>query len=333
MKKQPHQLIFGRRFTVTKTFLQAINEGLRQILETVPESYILGEDVGTYGGGFGATKGLVADFPDRVLDTPISEAAITGVATGSALLGKRPILENQFSDFLTVAIDQLVNEAAKIHFLSNGEQSVPMVIRAASGSGTGASSQHSQSFENWFAHVPGLIVDMPSNAYDAKGILVAAVKNNNPVLIFEPKSLYKTAMPVPSELYEVPIGQAKLVKEGTDLTIIALGRMVEVAKSVASQTSASLEIVDPITISPLDIKTLTASAQKTGKVLILTEAVTRSGISGEILAQLVEAGFSGAIKRLGGQFMPISAAKSVELAQVPTVDAILATIGTMMKEV
>ncbi|MBW9281470.1 alpha-ketoacid dehydrogenase subunit beta [Lactococcus laudensis] len=318
---------------VTKTYLQAINEGLRQILTTIPESYILGEDVGTYGGGFGATKGLVADFPDRVLDTPISEAAITGVATGSALLGKRPILEIQFSDFLTVAIDQLVNEAAKIHFLSMGEQSVPMVIRAASGSGTGASSQHSQSFENWFAHVPGLIVVMPSNAYDAKGILVAAVKNNNPVLIFEPKSLYKTAMPVPSELYEVPIGQAKVVQSGSDITIIALGRMVEVAKTVASQTDISIEIVDPITISPLDIETLAASAKKTGKVLILTEAVKRSGISGEILAQLVEGGFSGQIKRLGGYFMPISAAKSVELAQVPTVDEILTTIGTMMEEV
>lgn len=327
------QLIFGRRYTVTKTYLQAVNEGLRQILTTIPESYILGEDVGTYGGGFGATKGLVADFPDRVLDTPISEAAITGVATGSALLGKRPILEIQFSDFLTVAIDQLVNEAAKIHFLSNGEQSVPMVIRAASGSGTGASSQHSQSFENWFAHVPGLIVVMPSNAYDAKGLLVAAVKNNNPVLIFEPKSLYKTAMPVPSELYEVPIGQAKVVQSGCDITIIALGRMVEVAKTVASQTDISIEIVDPITISPLDSEMLVASAKKTGKVLILTEAAKRSGISGEILAQLVEAGFSGAIKRLGGHFMPVSAAKSVELAQVPTAKEVLATIGTMMEEV
>ena len=333
MQKRAVQAIFGRRFTVTKTYLQAINDGLRQILETIPESYILGEDAGTYGSGFGATKGLVADFPDRVLDTPISEAAITGVATGSALLGKRPILEIQFSDFLTVALDQLVNEAAKIYFLSNGQQCVPMVIRAASGSGTGASSQHSQSFENWFAHVPGLIVVMPSNAYDAKGILVAAVKNNNPVLIFEPKSLYKTAMPVPSELYEVPIGQAKVVQSGHDLTIIALGRMVNVAKAVAEQTAISIEIVDPITISPLDIETLAASAKKTGRVLILTEAVTRSGISGEILAQLVEAGFRGPVKRLGGHFMPVSAAKSVELSQVPTVAEILSTIGTMMEEV
>jgi pyruvate dehydrogenase E1 component beta subunit len=317
---------------VTKTYLEAVNEGLRQILATLPEAYILGEDVGTYGGGFGATKGLVADFPDRVLDTPISEAAITGVATGSALLGKRPILEIQFSDFLTVAVDQIVNEAAKIHFLSNGKQTVPIVIRAASGSGTGASAQHSQSFENWFAHVPGLIVAMPSNAYDAKGILVAAVKNNNPVLIFEPKSLYKTAMPVPSELYEVPLGQAKTVRTGHDVTIIAVGRMVEVAKSVAENSSVSIEIVDPVTLSPLDVPTLASAAQKTGKVLILTEAIAQSGISGEILSQLIEAGFAGKIKRLGGKFMPVSAAKSAEAAQVPSQAEIVEAIAQLLGE-
>lgn len=317
---------------MNKTYLQALNEGLRQILTTIPEAYILGEDVGTYGGGFGVTKGLVADFPDRVLDTPISEAAITGVATGSALLGKRPILEIQFSDFLTVAIDQIVNEAAKIHFLSNGEQSVPMVIRAASGSGTGASAQHSQSFENWFSHVPGLIVAMPANAYDAKGILVSAVRNNNPVLIFEPKSLYKTSAHVPDELYEVPLGQAKTVVSGDDLTIIAVGRMVEVAKKVVEKASCSIEIVDPITISPLDIDTLASSAKKTGRVLILTEATKQSGISAEILAQLIEAGFSGKLKRLGGKFMPISAAKSVELGQVPTEIEILETIDTLLRD-
>ncbi|GFH41786.1 TPP-dependent acetoin dehydrogenase complex, E1 protein subunit beta [Lactococcus hodotermopsidis] len=314
-----------------KTYLEAVNDGLRQILETIPESYILGEDVGTYGGGFGATKGLIADFPDRVLDTPISEAAITGVATGSALLGKRPILEIQFSDFLTVAVDQLVNEAAKIHFLSNGKQSVPIVIRAASGAGTGAGAQHSQSLENWFAHIPGLIVAMPSNAYDAKGILVAAVKNNNPVMIFEPKSLYQVTAKVPRELYEVALGQAKVVKTGTDLTIIALGCMVEIAKSVAEKTELSIEIVDPITISPLDIAILLTSAQKTRKVLIVTEAVAQSGISGEILAQLVENGFTGKIKRLGGKFMPISAAKAIESEQIPSEEAILQVIEELLK--
>jgi pyruvate dehydrogenase E1 component beta subunit len=317
---------------VIKTYLEAVNEGLAQILATMPEAYILGEDVGTYGGGFGATKGLVAAFPDRVLDTPISEAAITGVATGSALLGKRPILEIQFSDFLTVALDQIVNEAAKLHFLSNGKQNVPLVIRAASGSGTGASAQHSQSFENWFAHVPGLIVAMPSNAYDAKGILMAAVKNNNPVLIFEPKSLYKTSAEVPSDPYEVPLGQAKTVKSGSDLTLIALGRMVEVAKAVAEKSELDIEIIDPVTISPLDSQTLLTSAQKTGKVLILTESISQSGISGEILAQLIEQGFTGNIKRLGGKFLPISAAKLAEAAQVPSETEILTAIAALMEK-
>ena len=313
-----------------KTYREALNDGLRQILSTLPEAYILGEDVGTYGGGFGVTKGLVLDFPDRVLDTPISEAAITGVATGSALLGKRPILEIQFSDFLTVAIDQIVNEAAKIHFLSQGSQSVPMVIRAASGSGTGASAQHSQSFENWFTHVPGLIVAMPSNAYDAKGILVSAVKNNNPVIIFEPKSLYKTATEVPDELYEVPLGVAKQVQSGDDLTIIAIGRMVDVAKEVANNLSYDIEIMDPVTLSPLDIDSLAASAKKTGRVLILSEATQQSGISAEIFAQLIEAGFDGKISRLGAKFMPISAAKSVELGQIPTQADIMQAIDTLL---
>ena len=313
-----------------KTYQEALNDGLRQILSTLPEAYILGEDVVTYGGGFGVTKGLVLDFPDRVLDTPISEAAITGVATGSALLGKRPILEIQFSDFLTVAIDQIVNEASKIHFLSQGSQSVPMVIRAASGSGTGASAQHSQSFENWFTHVPGLIVAMPSNAYDAKGILVSAVKNNNPVIIFEPKSLYKTAMEVPDELYEVPLGVAKQVQSGDDLTIIAIGRMVDVAKEVANHLSYGIEIMDPVTLSPLDIDSLAASAKKTGRVLILSEATQQSGISAEIFAQLIEAGFDGKISRLGAKFMPISAAKSVELGQIPTQADIMQAIDTLL---
>ena len=323
-------MIFGRRCIVIKTYQEALNDGLRQILSTLPEAYILGEDVGTYGGGFGVTKGLVLDFPDRVLDTPISEAAITGVATGSALLGKRPILEIQFSDFLTVAIDQIVNEASKIHFLSQGSQSVPMVIRAASGSGTGASAQHSQSFENWFTHVPGLIVAMPSNAYDAKGILVSAVKNNNPVIIFEPKSLYKTAMGVPDELYEVPLGVAKQVQSGDDLTIIAIGRMVDVAKEVANHLSYGIEIMDPVTLSPLDIDSLAASAKKTGRVLILSEATQQSGISAEIFAQLIEAGFDGKISRLGAKFMPISAAKSVELGQIPTQADIMQAIDTLL---
>lgn len=323
-------MIFGRRCIVIKTYREALNDGLRQILSTLPEAYILGEDVGTYGGGFGVTKGLVLDFPDRVLDTPISEAAITGVATGSALLGKRPILEIQFSDFLTVAIDQIVNEAAKIHFLSQGSQSVPMVIRAASGSGTGASAQHSQSFENWFTHVPGLIVAMPSNAYDAKGILVSAVKNNNPVIIFEPKSLYKTATEVPDELYEVPLGVAKQVQSGDDLTIIAIGRMVDVAKEVANNLSYDIEIMDPVTLSPLDIDSLAASAKKTGRVLILSEATQQSGISAEIFAQLIEAGFDGKISRLGAKFMPISAAKSVELGQIPTQADIMQAIDTLL---
>lgn len=314
------------------TYLQAVNESLHQILDTIPESYLLGEDVGAYGGGFGATAGIIEKYPERVLETPISEAAITGIATGSAILGKRPILEIQFSDFLTVAIDQLVNEAAKIHFLSNGKESVPMVLRTASGSGTGAGPQHSQSLENWLAHIPGLIVAMPSNAYDAKGIMLSAVKNNNPVIVFEPKSLYKieSDIDIPEEMYEVPLGQAKIVKDGSDITIIALGRMVNIAKNI--DTSYSIEIVDPITINPLDVETLLDSANKTNRVLILTESIEKSGFSAEILSRLIEGGFSGKIKRLGSKFSPIAAAQSIEEKLIPTDDEILEAIEGLMHE-
>ncbi|WEV61239.1 alpha-ketoacid dehydrogenase subunit beta [Streptococcaceae bacterium ESL0729] len=314
------------------TYLQAVNEGLHQILDLLPEAYLLGEDVGAYGGGFGATAGLIEKYPERVLETPISEAAITGIATGSAIMGKRPILEIQFSDFLTVAIDQLVNEAAKIHYLSNGQEKVPMVIRTASGSGTGAGPQHSQSLENWLAHIPGLIVAMPSNPYDAKGILLAAVKNNNPVIIFEPKSLYKkpSDIDVPEEAYEVKLGRSKLVKEGSDLTVIALGRMVDIIKNM--DLNPSLNIVDPVTISPLDISGLLKEANKTGKVLILTESIARSGISAEIFASLCEAGFKGDIKRLGGKFSPVSAAKTIEENFIPTEKEIREAIEELMHE-
>ena len=313
------------------TYIEAVNEALDQILERDSSAYILGEDVGAYGGGFGVTSGLVEKYPKQVLETPISEAAITGVATGSAILGKRPILEIQFSDFLTVAVDQLVNEAAKLHYLSNGQVNVPMVIRTASGSGTGAGPQHSQSLENWFAHIPGLIVAMPSNPYDAKGIMISAYENNNPVLIFEPKSLYKkeSLIDIPKDYYSLPLGQAKRVKEGSDITIIALGRMVDLAKEVAHETDMDIEIIDPITINPLDIKNLYKSASKTNKVLILTESVEKSGISGEIFSRLIEEGFKGSIKRLGAKFSPIGAAREIDQNLVPTKEQVILALNEL----
>jgi pyruvate dehydrogenase E1 component beta subunit len=314
----------------SKTYLQAVNDALHDILEQDKQAFLIGEDVGVYGGGFGATKGLIEAYPDQVLETPISEAAITGVAIGAAMSGKKPILEIQFSDFLTVAIDQIVNQAAKIHFMTGGQTNVPMVVRAASGSGTGAGPQHSQSLENWFAHVPGLKVAMPSNPVDAYAILQAAVKDPNPVLVFEPKSLYKKTWDIPDAYPELELGQSKVVQEGSDITIIATGRMVPIAQEYATQSPYKVEIVDPITLQPLDIDGIAASANKTGRVLILTEAVAKSGISSEILAQLFEAGFRGQAKRLGSRFMPVSAAREMELAQIPTLRDIEEAVERLM---
>ena len=206
------------------TYLAAVNQTLEQVLEIYPESFILGEDVGAYGGAFGATAGLQERFPDRVLETPISEAAITGLATGAALMGKRPILEIQFGDFLTVAMDQIVNQLAKIPYITG--QDLPVVIRVATGAGTGAGVQHSQSLEAWFAHVPGLQVLSPSNAYDAKGLLLGAVASGKPTLIFEPKTCYKETSLVPKETYQLPLGRSQIVAEGTDVTVVAVGSMV-----------------------------------------------------------------------------------------------------------
>src|SRR6188768_3844311 len=191
------------------TYLEAVREAMVQKMQQDPDVFLLGEDIGVYGGAFGVSRGMLEEFgPERIRDTPISEAAIAGAATGAALMGMRPIMEIMFMDFLTISMNQLVNQAAKIHFMFGGKASVPMVIRAPGGSGTGAAAQHSQSLEAWFAHVPGLKVVQPSTPHDAKGLLLAAIDDPNPVLIFEHKLLYKTKGPVPAEPYRVPLGQA-----------------------------------------------------------------------------------------------------------------------------
>ncbi|MDR2465144.1 MAG: alpha-ketoacid dehydrogenase subunit beta, partial [Streptococcaceae bacterium] len=204
------------------SYLSAVNEALDQSLAQDERVFLIGEDIGVYGGGFGATKGLIEKYgSDRVRETPISEAAIAGFSVGAAMTGLIPIMELQFSDFITIAVDQLVNQAAKIHYMSGGQYNVPMVLRTAGGSGTGAAAQHSQSLENWMAHVPGLIVVMPSNAYDAKGLLMAAVQDANPVLVYEHKAMYKDEMNVPEQPYTLPLGKAEVKRVGRDVTSIA----------------------------------------------------------------------------------------------------------------
>lgn len=318
------------------TYREALNEAMDEAMANDESVYLIGEDIGVYGGGFGVTQGLQAKYgKKRVRDTPISESALTGVAVGSAMTGMRPIVELQFSDFITIAMDQLVNQAAKIHYMSGGQNQVPLVLRTAGGSGTGAGSQHSQSLENWLAHIPGLKVVQPATAYDAKGLLHAAIADNNPVIFYEHKLSYQDLCHVPTETYQIPLGQADIKQEGTDVTVIATSIMVhkalEAAKIVAQDIS--VEVIDPRTLVPLDLATLLTSVAKTGRVLVVTEAVKRGGFGGEIVAQIAEsrvaASLKGPIRRLGGEAVPMPVAAELERLAIPQVTTIVETLRQM----
>lgn len=307
------------------TYLQAITEALDYALKRDSQVFLMGEDIGIYGGGFGATKGLEEKYGvERIRSTPISESAIVGAAVGAAMTGMRPVVELQFSDFITIAMDQIVNQAAKIHYMHNGQFKAPLVIRTPSGSGTGAGAQHSQSLENWVTHIPGLKVVQPSSAYDAKGLLLASIKDNNPVIFFEHKLCYKLEESVPLDYYEVPLGKACRVHEGSDVTIIATGYMVYKAKKIAVQLEKegySIEIIDPRTLVPLDIQTIMQSVFKTKRVLVVTEEVKYSGFGAELIAQIIEQSqldhWMPKMMRLGGEFVPMPAAASLEKLAVP----------------
>lgn len=322
----------------TITYLEAINEALDEALAHDQKVFLLGEDIGIYGGGFGVTKGLQKKYgKERVRDTPISESAIVGAAVGAAMTGMRPIVELQFSDFITVAMDQLVNQAAKIHYMYSGKASVPLVMRTAGGSGTGAAAQHSQSLENWMAHIPGLKVIQPSTAYDAKGLLLAAIQDNNPVMFYEHKLLYSTFGDVPETSYVLPIGVADIKKSGEDVTIIATGIMVNKAleaAEMAKQNGISVEVIDPKTLVPLDKETILNSVAKTKRVIVATEAVKNSGFSGEITSIIAESEIAMMLKtpivRLGGEFVPMPAQKMLEANAIPQVTSFLEAIEAVL---
>lgn len=315
------------------TYVEAINEALTEEMERDEKVFIMGEDISIgYGGGiFGATKGLSERFgPERVIDTPISESAIAGCATGAALMGYRPIVEFMFSDFLTIAMDQIVNLAAKMRWCLGGDIGVPIVYRTAYGAGVGAALQHSQSFEAWFAHVPGLKVILASTPTDAKGLLKAAVRDDDPVVFMEHKFLYRRLKgPVPGGDYVVPIGKGEVKREGEDLTIIAMSAMVQralEAASVLERKGVSVEVVDPRTILPLDEEIILKSVEKTGRAIIVHEAPTTGGFGGEIAALLADKGFDyldSPVKRVGGLFCPIPFSLAMEQFYLPSVDIII----------
>lgn len=323
-----------REITYTEAVREALSEAMRED-ETV---FILGEDIGIYGGAFGVTRGMLEEFgPKRIRHTPISESAIAGAAVGAAITGMRPIFELQFSDFITIALDQIVNQAAKIHYMYGGNVSIPLVMRTPGGSGTGAAAQHSQSLENWTAHIPGLIVIQPSTAYDAKGLLHSAIANNNPVMFYEHKLCYRTKGDVPEGKYFIPIGVADIKRPGKDISVIATSYMVHKALEAAeilAQEGIDIEVVDPRTLVPLDKKTIVDSVKKTGRALVVTEAVKRSGFSSELAAVISEEEsfdyLDHPIVRLAGAETPIPYEPTLEKLAVPQVNDIVTACRNIM---
>ncbi len=312
------------------SYAQAVREALREELRRDSRVFLMGEDVGIYGGTFGVSAGLFEEFgSDRILDTPISEAVLAGAAAGAALTGTRPVVEIPFSDFLTLALDQIGNQAAKMRYMFGGAVRVPLVVRSPAGSGTGAGAQHSQSQEALFCHFPGLKVAVPSTPYDAKGLLKTAVRDDNPVVFLEQKLLYKVSGPVPEEEYLLPFGKADVKRAGSDLTIVTWGRMVGLCLEAAERLAAegiSAEVVDPRTLVPLDSGAIVSSVAKTGRLLIVHEAVRTGGFGGEIAAIVADSAafplLKAPIRRVAGFDIPIPYSPVLERNAVPTPERI-----------
>lgn len=320
------------------TYAEAIREALRQEMQRDEHVFLMGEDIGVYGGAFGVTLGLLDEFgPERVRDAPISEAVIAGAAAGAAMTGMRPVAEIMFMDFTTIAMEQIVNQAAKTRFMFGGKAEVPMVLRTPGGSGTGAAAQHSQSLEAWFVHSPGLKVVMPSTPYDAKGLLVASIRDDNPVIFVEQKLLYRSIGPVPEELYSVPLSVADVKREGRDLTIVATGVMVSrslAAAEVLAADGIEAEVVDPRTLKPYDAATIGESVIKTGRVLIVNEGYKTCGFAAEISAMISEGPafmyLNAPLRRLAGLDIPIPYNRTLEHHTVPQEEDIIAAARELM---
>jgi pyruvate dehydrogenase E1 component beta subunit len=313
------------------TYLAAITTTLAESMRRDERVLVLGEDVAE-GGPWGATAGLVEEFgPERVRNTPISEAAICGVAIGAAQSGLKPVLEIMFIDFLTLALDQLVNQAAKAHFMSGGQLKVPLVLRTQGGAGQRGGAQHSQSLEAWVTHVPGLKVAMPSTAADAAGLLAAAIADPNPVVLVENKTLYFRREEVEGR-EEVPLGRARIARPGRDVTVVALSRLVPEALAAAEELAADgieVEVIDPRTLVPLDLETIVESVSRTHRLVVAHEAVRSGGFGAELAAQVQEAAFDeldGPVERVGAPFAPVPFSPPLEDAYLPGREEVTAAV-------
>jgi acetoin:2,6-dichlorophenolindophenol oxidoreductase subunit beta len=315
-----------------QTFLDAIRAGLAEEMRRDSSVYVFGEDV-ALGGPFGATKGLAEEFGTRrLVNTPISEATVMGLAIGAATAGLRAVVEVMFIDFITLALDQLVNHAAKLHYMSGGQLTIPLTVRVQCGISGAMGAHHSQSLEAWLAHVPGLKVVMPSNPADAKGLLKAAIRDDNPVVFIEHRALYWTRGEIPKGEHVLPLGRAQVVRAGDRVTIVALASMVAAALAAADDLASegiSADVIDPRSISPLDVETIAASVKKTGRLVIAHEAVEQGGIGAEILAQVQQHAFyylDSPIVRVAAPFAPVPAGPTMEQAFLPTKEKLVDTV-------
>jgi acetoin:2,6-dichlorophenolindophenol oxidoreductase subunit beta len=307
------------------TFAQAVNEALAEEMRRDHSVCIMGEDVAEAGTPFKVLSGLVQEFGvARVIDTPISEPGFTGVGVGAAMTGMRPVVDIMFGDFLTLTMDQMVNQAAKVHYMSGGKWKVPMVLRTTLGASRRSAAQHSQSLHAWFSHVPGLKVVMPSTPYDAKGLLKTAIRDDNPVVFFEDKMMYKLKGPVPAGDYTIPFGVADVKRDGEDITLVATSSMVQVALEAADLLEVigiSAEVIDPRTMWPLDEKALIESARKTSRAIVVDEGYERYGVTAEIASVIAEGAFfdlEAPVKRMGAMHVPIPFSPPLEDVTVPT---------------
>lgn len=315
------------------TYREALNEALREEMQRDERVFLFGEDIGIYGGANGVTKGLMDEFGEkRVMDTPISEAVITGAAAGAALVGTRPVAEIMFVDFLALAMDQLVNQAAKMRYMFGGKARVPMVIRTQGGAHRSWAAQHGQSLEAWFMHVPGLYVVMPSTPGDAKGLLKAAIRDDNPVLFIEHKAIYLSKGPVPEGDYVIPLGQADVKRQGKDVTIVTYSRQtlyaLEAAEKLAGE-GIDAEVIDLRCLNPLDMDTVVSSVRKTNRVVIVAEDVKTAGVSAEISARITETAFDyldAPVVRCAGRDVPLPCVSHLERAAIPSADEIVGMV-------
>jgi pyruvate/2-oxoglutarate/acetoin dehydrogenase E1 component len=320
------------------TYAQAINEALRQCMKEDERVILLGEDIGVYGGIFQVTAGLLNEFgPERVIDVPIAEAGFTGASIGAALTGMRPVVEIMFIDFTTVCMDMIINQMAKMHYMFGGRGKVPMVLRINIGAGRGAAAQHSQSFHALFMHIPGLYLAAPSTPYDAKGLMIEAIKNDNPVVFVEHKKLYVEKGDVPEESYTIPFGQAEIKREGSDITIVATHALVLRSLNAAEEAAKEgieVEIVDPRTLVPLDRGTILESVKKTGRLLVADEGHKTCGVAAEISAMVAEEAIyylKAPVARVCSPDTPVPFSPPLEQAYIPDVKDLMPAIKRLMQ--